>query len=434
MKRACMVILAAGLPTVAMGQDVVQQWNTELLSAVRTQATPPPKAARNLAMAHAAMFDAVNAITGTHNAYRFTAAGGAGASQEAAAAAAAHRVATQVFPGLNAAFDARLNAQLAAIPDSPSKSAGIAIGHSIADQMVSWRSTDGSGASVTYTPSNDPGRWRPTPGGALSPVLPQWPGVTPFAMNAGSQMRPPPPPALDSAEYTTAFNQVKIWGARDNSPRSTEQTQIARFWAQGGGTSTPPGMWNQIAAELGDQQGHSLADNARMFAMLNVALADAGIACWDAKYLYDTWRPVTAIREAHTDGNADTIADPNWTPLLTTPSFPEYTSGHSTFSSAAATVLANFFGTDAMSFTIGSDGLPGVERSFSSLWGAAEEAGMSRIYGGIHFWFGNSNALACGQEIGNLVARTQFTAIPAPGGLIALGAAGLMGSRRRRGA
>jgi membrane-associated phospholipid phosphatase len=223
-------------------------------------------------------------------------------------------------------------------------------------------------------------------------------------LTSGSQFRPTGAPSLTSAEYTAAFTEVKDYGSRDNSLRTADNTTSALFWADGGGTYTPAGHWNDIAATAASVAGKSVLDNARIFAQLNIALADAGIAAWDAKYTYNTWRPITAIRQADRDGNINTNADPNWTPLINTPPFPEYVSGHSTFSGAAAAVLTNAFGSN-FSFNSGSVGLPNVTRSFTSFDAAAAEAGQSRVYGGIHFQFANQDGLTLGKQIGNYVTN-----------------------------
>jgi membrane-associated phospholipid phosphatase len=203
--------------------------------------------------------------------------------------------------------------------------------------------------------------------------------------------------------YAFDFNLTKEVGDLNSATRTAEQTTIARFWADGAGTVTPPGHWNVIARELAISRGLSPAENARLFALLNIAEADAAICAWDAKYADNFWRPVTAIRAADTDGNPATDPNPAWTPLLATPPFPECTSGHSTFSGAAATVLARFFGSDAIPFVTTSEDLPGVTRSFSSFWEAAQEAGISRIYGGIHFMTANHLGLSSGARIGSYV-------------------------------
>ena len=226
-------------------------------------------------------------------------------------------------------------------------------------------------------------------------------------MRSGSQFRPAPPPTLTSVEYAMAFDEVKdLGGDGINTPtqRTAEQTEIARFWADGAGTASLAGHWNSIAEGVAQQRGNSLTENARLFAMLNIAMADAYISSWDAKYTYDFWRPVTAIREAGTDGNPATEADPNWTPLLVTPPIPSYTSGHSTVGSAAAAVLSDLFGPDVR-FATGSEGLPGVTRTFDGFSAAAAEVARSRLYGGIHFDFDNRVGLAAGRSLGHYVSE-----------------------------
>ena len=236
-------------------------------------------------------------------------------------------------------------------------------------------------------------------------LLPQWADVEPFAMTVPEQFRPSGPPALESQTYADAWNEVKRLGSATSSTRTADQTQIARFWADGAGTYTPAGHWNQIAEQVAVAQGNSLSENARLFAQLDLTLADAAIADWDAKYQDHFWRPVTAIQQADTDRNPDTAPDTAWTSLLITPPFPEYVSGHSTFSAAAATVLAAHFG-DNLGFATTSIGLPGVSRSFASFEAAAAEAGQSRIYGGLHFQFSNVDGQATGQAVADYVLGT----------------------------
>ena len=252
-------------------------------------------------------------------------------------------------------------------------------------------------------------------------------------MPTAASFRPVAPPELSSTEYATALNEVKEIGSATSSIRTADQTQIARFWANGAGTETPPGHWNRIALLVGQQQGNSLADNARMLAQLNVSLADAAISSWDSKYHFDLWRPVTAIRDAEFDGNPLTIDDDTWMPLLVTPPFPEYTSGHSTFSGAGSSALANFFGTDAIPFTVGSDEISNVQRNYTGFQEASLESGLSRIYGGIHFSFGNTTGNLAGTNIGNYVSANYFAAVPEPSSvvLIGLGTLGIAGLRLR---
>ena len=236
-------------------------------------------------------------------------------------------------------------------------------------------------------------------------MSPQWGGVTPFGIQSIAPYMPPGPPALDSQQYADDLNLTEELGGVNSTMRTQDETESAQYWADASGTMTPPGHWNQIAQDVSLRKGLSLAENAQLFFVLNVAVADAGIVCWDAKYTYDFWRPVTAIRNADQDGNPNTTADPNWTPLWPTPAFPEYTSGHSTFSGAASTVLAGFFGTDKVSFSDAGDPSQPYTRSFTSFSQAADEAGMSRIYGGIHFMSANLDGLASGRAIGQYVAN-----------------------------
>ena len=213
---------------------------------------------------------------------------------------------------------------------------------------------------------------------------------------------------MGSHRWAEQFNQVKQLGATNSTVRTPAQREIALFWADGAGTETPPGHWNKIAQQLARKRKYGLVETARLFAALNVAMGDAGIVCWETKYAYNWWRPITAIRNAASDGNSETEPDPTWTPLLITPPFPEHVSGHSTFSGAAAAVLAELSGGDDFAFVTVSDGLPGVVRRFQHFSDAAREAGMSRIYGGIHFAEGNEIGLETGHRVGLFVARSLF--------------------------
>ena len=384
--------------------NAVIEWNTILLDAVRTASSAPPLASRNMAMVHTAIYDSVNSISKKYSPYRVSIDAPAGTSQEAATAAAAHRTLVGLYPAQAGKFDAALQSSLAKIPDGKAKQDGIALGQQVADQIISWRNTDGITKVVQYTPSTDLGSWVPTPPAFAAALAPQWPQVTPFAMTSGSQFRPSGPPALDSAKYAEEVNYVQEMGKSDSLTRTLDQTAIAKFWANGAGTFTPPGHWNQIAEKTATLTGQSLEDSARLFALLNIALADAAISCWDAKYEYNLWRPVTAIRQADTDNNPNTTADPQWLPLVTTPPFPEYMSGHSTFSGAADAVMSSVFGSD---FGFGDRGDRSVNslRTYQNFSEAADESGISRLYGGIHFMSANLDGLNAGRNVGNYVVQ-----------------------------
>jgi membrane-associated phospholipid phosphatase len=384
-----------------LSANVVLEWNRLALQAVGQARLSPVFVSRDLAITQAAVYDAVVAIDRSFEPYHAHVQASRGASPEAAAAQAAHDALAALFPSQAGTFDAALAADLAGIPPGLARQ-GTDVGHEVAQQILAWRSTDGSDAKVPYTPGGNPGDWQPTPPAFLPALAPQWPQVTPFAMTEGDQFRPPPPPALGSPEYAAAFNEVKSLGRVDSLARTDEQTQIAKFWNDGLGTAFAMGYWNRIGGQVATDQGLNLVQDARLFALLNIAEADAQISCWDAKYTYNLWRPVTAIRAADTDGNPATDPDATWTPLLTTPNFPSYTSAHSTLSGAAAGVLTALFGGDHH-FTVTADGLPGVTRSFDSFDAAAQEAGRSRIYGGIHYQFDNANGLGLGAEVATYV-------------------------------
>lgn len=397
--RLLVWIAALGIGSTAEA-DVVTEWNTAALNAIRAARTPPPRASRALAILHASIYDAVNGISRTHEAYFVESAVPSSASKEAAASAAAHKVLVTLFPANALSFDDLHVTTLAEIPNSPQKSRGLIWGESVADQILASRANDGSDVIVTPPFGSGPGAWWPTPPAFAAYLLPQWGFVAPFAMQDADQMRPLGPPPLDSPTYVADYIEVKAFGAAVGSARTAEQDLIALFWADGAGTETPPGHWNSIAHDVSADLGNTMEQNARLFALLNIAMADAAICAWDAKYSYNFWRPVTAIRDGEVDGNAATVGDSTWSSFIATPPFPDYVSGHSTFSAAASTVLAMFYGSDNIAFTTGSDFLPGVTRQFTSFSEAASEAAISRLYGGIHFTFANEDGLTAGIAIG----------------------------------
>jgi membrane-associated phospholipid phosphatase len=395
-------------PSVRGSADLVLWWNERLLQAVRDDRTPPPRAARNLAMVHVAIYDAVNAVYRTHRPYLVDVRPVAEASPEAAASTAAHRVLVALYPRQQRKLDAALAAALATVPAGRARDVGAGLGRYVADKVLDRREGDGSDNAGTHVARTTAGVWRPTAPGFKPALLPEWGKVRPFGVRDVTRFRVPAPPPLGSAAYETAFREVRALGARDSAARTAEQTEIARFWADDAGTSTPPGHWNKIAQDVARARGTTLAESARLFALLNISLADAAIVCWWCKFTFAFWRPITAIRESDAGGDPRAPADRVWTPLLTTPPFPAYTSGHSTFSGAAAGVLADFFGTDRVRFETTSEGLPGVKRRFVSFSTAAEEAGQSRIYGGIHWQFDNVGGLANGRAVAEHVTTNYL--------------------------
>lgn len=415
--------------------DLVIQWNDAAREAVRIAGTPATAVSRIMAITQAAVYDSVNALTRTHEPYLIDTLAHPRASREAAVAAAAHWALVSFYPlqaGGPDGLDAKLTASLATIPDGKAEDDGVALGRSVATQILALRQGDGSGVvPPPYVGSNEPGKWRPT--SAATGLHPHWADVTPFALASNEQFRPAAPPALGSDAYWVAFNEVRDYGSINSTLRTADQTAMARFWANGAGTATPIGHLNLMAQIVAEQQGNTLEENARLFAALNVAMADAVISCWDAKYepTYNFWRPITGIREAANDSDDRTEAVADWAPLLGTPPFPAYTSGHATVSGTAAAVLADFFETDNIAFTLPSQNTALPARSFDRLSDAAAESALSRMYGGIHWSFDNDVGLTAGNAIGQYVVANflrpverEATAGVVNGELIVIGTAG----------
>jgi hypothetical protein len=387
---------------------VVIEWNQAVLAAIRNEKPSIGFATRDLAIVQVAIYDAVNAIDHSARSFLVHARAPAGASPVAAAASAGLFTASALFPTDLALFQTTYQASLSSIPDGRAKTQGIALGRFVAERTLIARVTDGANAVVTYTPGTAPGDWRPAPPAFAPAQTPQWPAVRPFALRTGSQFRPPPPPALNSPQYAAAFNEVKDIGRVDSTVRTPQQTEVARFWEGKAGTPQVAGYWNEIAEAAATSQGNTLDQNARLFAQLNVALADAIIGHFDAKYTYNRWRPVTAIPLADENGNPATAADPTWLPLLSTPPNPSFVSGHGALSGAAATVLAHSFGTDNIAFSLTSEDLKGVTHTFTSFSAAASEAEDSVVWGGIHFRFDVTAGQALGQSVGQFVDKHFF--------------------------
>jgi PAP2 superfamily len=395
--RLLLLIAVIGMPSTARA-DAVTEWNEIATSAAAAVGLTGPRHTRIFAMSHAAIQDALNAIDRRYTPYALDMQADPNASPEAAVAAAAYDVLVHEIPTQQFFFDMKYAASLATIPNGAPKTNGIAIGQAAAAAILALRSGDGSTAPMPYTPGTGPGVWIPTPPAFLSANVPGWGNVTPFVLRSGSQFRPDVPEYFNlmSEEYTRDFNEVKRIGDVNSSIRTAEQSEIAKFWYEGSGLG-----WNRIARIVSTQQGLDLWENARLFGLLNFAMADGFIAGFETKYLYNFWRPVTAIRAADTDGNSDTLADPVWTSFLVTPNIPDYTSTHSVLSGAAAEVLARFFGDDAISFSTTSGApFPGITRSFDRFSQAAQEVGDSRVYAGIHFRTACEDGLKQGRKVG----------------------------------
>ena len=394
-------LILAFATTALVRADEITDWENIFLSATVTAGTAPYVATRYAAILHAAVFDAVNGVDPKYAPVHVAPAAPPGASARAAAVMAAYTALINIYPAQKATFDAALPGSLAGIASgsaaehSVSIQRGIAWGQSVASQILAFRANDGANAFLPpYTGGSAPGQWRPTPPAFAAGVGQVYATVTPWVMSFPSQFRPGPPPDLTSPTYTADFNETKTMGNITSTTRTADETLYAQFWQN----STVTWFWERVATSLSAQRNFTLADNAHLLAVLSLAMADATIATFDAKYTYSFWRPVTAIRAADTDGNPATDPDPTWTPLIVTPAHPEYPSAHSIISSAATAVLANFFGENT-SFTVDSSSMAGVTRSFTSFSAATEEIKNARVFGGIHY----RNSCNVGQSVGDAV-------------------------------
>jgi len=288
------------------------------------------------------------------------------------------------------------------IADNPS----YLYGQKIAKKILKDRTGDGATVTVNYIGSLQPGHWRRTPPHYRPPEQASWGSVRTFCINNPEDFIPPPPPALDSQEYFESVKEVKIYGLKDSPLRTKEETMTAYFWKDFSYTSTPPGHWNEIANFASKQKHLSLLEESRLFALLNLSMADAGIVAWHAKYKYHLWRPENAIREAYEIPITKKLAAANWKPLLESPPHPEYPSGHACYSGAAAEVLRFFFETDSFNFSAKSDTLDQSIRHYDSFSSCAKEIAQSRLFGGIHFQFSNKNGLLTGNRIAHYICHT----------------------------
>ncbi len=448
------------------GLDSLHRWNVVAINATGLDHTPvapgenrvfgeqlgPGRSSRAMAIIHIAMFDALDAVVGRYSSYTGTHAAPSRLSVDAAIAQAARDTLAAMFPSQTSTFDGYLAEDLAAIPNAQQKANGIDLGQRTAAAILAMCLNDGAQIpephiGIDYFPSNSPGHWRQDPISLIPLALgARWGRCIPFVVNSTRQFRAPPPPDMTSPAYTDAYNEAKSLGGDGvitPTQRTEEQTFIGIFWAYDGTPSlcAPPRLYNQIAVHLADQQGLSAIQFARLLALVNVAMADAGMTIWESKYYDDLWRPILGIRESDPgtgptglgDGNPDTIGDVNFTPLGApasnlngpnfTPPFPAYPSGHAGFGGAIFQVMRRFFGTDNIAFTFVSDEFNGHTRdnngnirpyrprSFTNFSQAEEENGQSRIYLGIHWSFDKTEGIALGRRVGDYVFDHAFTPI-----------------------
>ena len=400
--RFFVVALVAGSIGIGVSAaDEVTDWNQVMLLATLTApVTPAPVTTRVAAIVQAAVFDAVNGIERHYTPIYVPPAAGPGASMRAAAVQAAYASLVHLFPDQKAQFDAQRTASLAAITDTnDAVQQGLSWGQSVADQIWAWRSQDGfSNASPPYLGGTQPGEWRPTPPAMAPGLVPQLATTTPWVIRSPSQFRTAGPPAMTSDQYTADFNEVKSMGSSMSSGRTADQTLFAQFWQAG----NPPDYWDPVVISLAAQRHFSTSRTAWLLALVNLGMADAAIGCWDAKYTYSFWRPITAIQLGDTDGNDATMSDSTWTPLITTPPFPEYPSAHSCVSGAATRILSQTRGEET-SFSVTSDAMQGVTRKFQSFSAALEEVRNARVFGGIHFRTATVDGTALGIAVGDYV-------------------------------
>ena len=399
--------LALALSVLAPGAraDVVTDWNETAVIAMAAAGLNGLQQSRTLAIVHAAIYDAVNSIDRRHSPYVADVTTPAGASIEAAAASAAYTLLTSLFWLQTPIFDVALENLLASIPEGQSRSDGIAVGREAARAVLAVRASDGATASVAYTARTGPGLYQLTPPVNAPPLMPHWGQVRPFTLSNAGQFAVKGPAPYASAEFARDFDEVKRLGAKTSSARSKDQTDAARFWVISGVVTD-----NSAARQVALKKGTSVAENARIFALLNLAGGDVYIACWEAKYRLHHWRPITAIRNAASTGNPALVGDPTWEPLLVTPAHPEYPAGHTCYAGATERVLQEGFGDDN-SFTLTFPAMK-MTRSYRSFSQMGKEVIDARVWGGVHYRTTDEHGFDLGRRIADHVLQTTLRPRP----------------------
>jgi hypothetical protein len=397
-RPSCGLLVLLFIPMTGRS-DVVQDWDAIMQATVSSQ--PPIPQARFAAITQLAVFEAVNAIAREYQPYLGTITAPHDASPEAAAAAAAYGVLSNYFPASLSTLNAAYARSLAAIPDGPRKRAGIATGQAAAAAMIAARANDGSSPLEFFLPtSSNPGVWQLTPScTAAGGLFLNWQNVTPFGIRSARQFFLGPPPALTSGRYTRAYDEVKEVGDVNSTDRSQDRTNVALFYADEAATL----VFNDAARQITTAKPRSLSENARDFALINMALSDAAVATFYNKYLYKFWRPETAIHDAGNDGNDKTTPDPSFQPLITAPCFPSYPSAHGTLSNAAREVMEKIYGEGPFSITLSTPALPGVTLHYSRLEEITDDISDARVYGGIHFRTDQDAGALLGTRIGDYI-------------------------------
>ncbi len=386
------------------GENVVLQWNRVLQQTISTPGQHPPTIfpVRSFAMMHAAMFDAVNSIDGAYTPYITSIRATRLASVDAAAAKAARDVLVALYPTRAAVFDAELADSLNGIPSFLAHP-GLLIGQAAAANLLAVRAGDGWNVTPPpYVLPATPGNWQPIAPSTAAGFT-QFPAVLPFAIGSGTRFAPNPPPTLTSEEYTRDFNEVKEIGSAISTTRTADQTQVARLWANVNTPTTVWYVWNNVARTVAIQRDNTTAENARLFALLNISMHDALQTTMTSKFVQGLWRPVTAIRRADEDGNPNTAPDVNWTSLLGNPPYPTYAGNHAAIGTSQSTILGLFFGRDDIVFQHTWEGAGGATRSYAGFNVMANEEERSRVYGGIHFTFDQTAGQSAGRNVANYV-------------------------------
>ena len=384
--------------------DAVLDWNAIMVTTISAQ--NPFAQARFAAITHLAVFEAVNSITGEYEPYLETIAAPQGASPEAAAIAAAHAVLREYFPGSAATLDAARSNSLATLPDGQAKNDGIAVGLAAAAMMIALRANDGSSPSQFYLPtSSDPGQWQLTPScPSAGGLFLHWRSVIPFGIKSSQQFRSEPPPALRSHRYARSYNEVIDVGDASSTQRTQHQSDVARFYA----LVLAVGTWNPAANQVASAKGNSLSENARAFALLNMAISDALVSVMETKYHYNFWRPETAIRAGEADGNPETTFLGSFVPFITTPCFPGYPSAHASASYAAREIAERIFGAAGHSIVLASPAVTGVTLGYDNFRQITADIDDARVYGGIHFRFDQTAGARQGLRIGEYVYKHKL--------------------------
>lgn len=391
--------------------ELIFDWTPVLSEAIQNSTAAPCLASRNLAIIYTAAFESANAPAPKYSSYLDNLPQQNGEIDTGIASCAAlHFSAKILFPSHKGRFAKLYREQLEVLSSSNRKDVAnrsIQFGESVAKQMLKIRSDDGSTSPQTYYPKDEIGKWKRTPPTYRPPELSYWARTKPFGLEKSDQFRLPEPLALDSLEYAKALEEVREIGAKNSNKRTEDQTEIAHFWSCFSYTSTPAGHWFEIATKAARDERLDLLDALRLLALMNLSMADAGIACWDTKYFYESWRPIQAIHLADQDGNPHTKADPTWDSLLESPPHPEYTSGHGAFSGAGGRIMEIFFEQiKPYSFSTTSSSLPGVVRQYSSISECTDEICFSRLYGGIHFQYSNLRGRDLGEQVADFVYET----------------------------